>query len=80
MDSACSGPRLAKADEQVLAAGQPSTPRPYRLDVRGRSCGRQIGGAAVSVGEAVGESPALPGGMRANEASSGMPQWMLDRM
>ncbi|MGC1814176.1 MAG: hypothetical protein WA696_08585, partial [Solirubrobacterales bacterium] len=36
-----------------------------------------IGGAAGSIGEAVGDVAGVEGGMRANAVTSGMPQWML---
>ena len=64
-------------DEQVLAAGQ-FNPRGHTGSMfAGGLAGGEIGGAAGSVGEAVGEVAGVAGGMRANEASSGMPQWML---
>ena len=64
-------------DEQVLAAGQ-FNPRGHTGSMfAGGLAGGEIGGAAGSVGEAVGEVAGVTGGMRANEASSGMPQWML---
>jgi hypothetical protein len=63
--------------EQVLAAGQ-FNPRGHTGSMfAGGLAGGEIGGAAGSVGEAVGEVAGVAGGMRANEASSGMPQWML---
>jgi hypothetical protein len=64
-------------DEQVLAAGQ-FNPRGHTGSMfAGGLAGGEVGGAAGSVGEAVGELAGVAGGMRANEASSGMPQWML---
>ena len=64
-------------DDQVLAAGQ-FNPRGHTGSMfAGGLAGGEIGGAAGSVGEAVGEVAGVAGGMRANEASSGMPQWML---
>jgi hypothetical protein len=64
-------------DEQVLAAGQ-FNPRGHTGSMFvGGLAGGEVGGAAGSVGEAVGEVAGVAGGMRANEASSGMPQWML---
>lgn len=64
-------------DEQVLAAGQ-FNPRGHTGSMfAGGLAGGEVGGAAGSVGEAVGEVAGVAGGMRANEASSGMPQWML---
>ena len=64
-------------DEQVLAAGQ-FNPRGHTGSMfAGGLAGGEIGGAAGSVGEAVGEVAGVAGGMRADEASSGMPQWML---
>jgi hypothetical protein len=64
-------------DEQVLAAGQ-FNPRGHTGSMFvGGLAGGEIAGAAGSVGEAVGEVAGVAGGMRANEASSGMPQWML---
>ena len=64
-------------DEQVLAAGQ-FNPRGHTGSMfAGGLAGGEIGGAAGSVGEAVGEVAGVAGGMRTNEASSGMPQWML---
>jgi hypothetical protein len=64
-------------DEQVLAAGQ-FNPRGHTGSMfAGGLAGGEIGGAAGSVGEAVGEVAGVAGGMRANEASSGMPQWIL---
>ena len=63
-------------DEQVLAAGQ-FNPRGHTGSMfAGGLAGGEIAGAAGSVGEAVGEVAGVAGGMRANEASSGMPQWM----
>jgi hypothetical protein len=64
-------------DEQVLAAGQ-FNPRGHTGSMfAGGLAGGEIIGAAGSAGEAVGEVAGVAGGMRANEASSGMPQWML---
>jgi hypothetical protein len=64
-------------DEQVLAAGQ-FNPRGHTGSMFvGGLAGGDVGGVAGSVGEAVGEVAGVAGGMRANAASSGMPQWML---
>ena len=64
-------------DEQVLAACQFNPRGRTGSMFAGGLAGGEIGGAAGSVGEAVGEVAGVAGGMRANEASSGMPQWML---
>jgi hypothetical protein len=63
-------------DEQVPAAGQ--------FNARGHTGAMLVGGLAGSelgppgsVGEEVGEVAGTLGGMRANAASHGMPQWML---
>jgi hypothetical protein len=64
-------------DEQVIAAGQ-FNPRGHTGSMFvGGLAGSEVGGAAGSVGEAVGEIAGVAGGMRANAASGGMPQWML---
>jgi hypothetical protein len=64
-------------DEQVLAAGQFS-PRGHSGSMFiGGLAGSEVGEVGGSVGEAVGTGAGVLGGMRANEASSGMPQWML---
>jgi hypothetical protein len=64
-------------DEQVTAAGQ-FNPRGHSGSMFvGGLAGSEVGGAGGSVGEAVGEVAGVAGGMRANEASQGMPQWML---
>ncbi len=64
-------------DEQVLAAGQ-FNPRGHTGSMFvGGLAGGEVGGAEGSVGETVGEIAGVAGGMRANEASRGMPQWML---
>jgi hypothetical protein len=63
--------------EEVLAAGQ-FNPRGHSGSMFvGGLAGGEIGGAAGSVGEAVGEVAGVAGGMRVNEATQGMPQWML---
>jgi hypothetical protein len=63
--------------EEVLAAGQ-FNPRGHSGSMFvGGLAGGEVGGAAGSVGEAVGEVAGVAGGMRANEATQGMPQWML---
>ena len=64
-------------DEQVVAAGQ-FNPRGHTGSMfAGGLAGGEVGGAAGSIGEAVGEVAGVAGGMRANQATSGMPQWML---
>ena len=64
-------------DEQVLAAGE-FNPRGHTGSMfAGGLAGGEVGGTAGSVGEAVGEIAGVAEGMRANEASRGMPQWML---
>jgi hypothetical protein len=64
-------------DEQVLAAGQ-FNPRGHSGSMFvGGLAGSEVGEVGGSVGEAVGTGAGVLGGMRANEASSGMPQWML---
>ena len=64
-------------DEQVLAAGQ-FNPRGHTGSMfAGGLAGGEVGGTAGSVGETVGEIAGVAEGMRANEASRGMPQWML---
>jgi hypothetical protein len=63
--------------EEVLAAGQ-FNPRGHSGSMFvGGLAGGEVGGAAGRVGEAVGEVAGVAGGMRANEATQGMPQWML---
>ena len=63
--------------EEVLAAGQ-FNPRGHSGSMFvGGLAGSSIGEVAGSAGEAVGEVAGVVGGMRANEASQGMPQWML---
>jgi hypothetical protein len=64
-------------DEEVLAAGQ-FNPRGHSGSMfAGGLAGSEVGGAAGRIGEAVGEVAGVAGGMRANAAGSGMPQWML---
>jgi hypothetical protein len=64
-------------DEQVLAAGQ-FNPRGHSGSMFvGGLAGSELGEVGGSAGEAVGTAAGALGGMRANEASSGMPQWML---
>jgi hypothetical protein len=64
-------------DQQVVAAGQ-FNPRGHTGSMfLGGLAGGEVGGATGSIGEAVGEVAGVAGGMRANEASSGMPQWMI---
>jgi hypothetical protein len=43
----------------------------------GGLAGGSIGEVGGSIGEAVGDVAGAAAGMRANEAASGMPQWML---
>jgi hypothetical protein len=63
--------------EEVLAAGQ-FNPRGHSGSMFvGGLAGGEVGGVAGSVGEAVGTAAGVAGGMRANEATQGMPQWML---
>jgi hypothetical protein len=63
--------------DEVLAAGQ-FNPRGHTGSMFvGGLAGGSIGEVAGSAGEAVGEIAGVAGGMRANEASQGMPQWML---
>jgi hypothetical protein len=63
--------------EEVLAAGQ-FNPRGHSGSMFvGGLAGGSVGEVAGSAGEAVGEVAGVLGGMRANEASQGMPQWML---
>jgi hypothetical protein len=64
-------------DEQVLAAGQ-FNPRGHTGSMFvGGLAGGEVGSAVGSVGETVGEIAGVAEGMGANEASRGMPQWML---
>jgi hypothetical protein len=64
-------------DEEVLAAGQ-FNPRGHSGSMFvGGLAGSEIGEAAGAAGEAVGTVAGVSGGMRANAASQGMPQWML---
>ena len=63
--------------DEVLAAGQ-FNPRGHSGSMfAGGLAGSEVGEIGGSVGEAVGEVAGVSGGMRANAASSGMPQWML---
>jgi hypothetical protein len=63
--------------EEVLAAGQ-FNPRGHTGSMfAGGLAGGEVGELGGSAGEAVGEIAGVVGGMRANAASSGMPQWML---
>jgi hypothetical protein len=64
-------------DEQVLAAGQ-FNPRGHSGSMFvGGLAGSEVGGPAGSAGAEVGEVAGVLGGMRANAASHGMPQWLL---
>jgi hypothetical protein len=68
--------REGNADE-VLAAGQ-FNPRGHTGSMFvGGLAGGEVGELGGSASEAVGEIAGVAGGMRANAASSGMPQWML---
>jgi hypothetical protein len=63
--------------EEVLAAGQ-FNPRGHAGSMFvGGLAGGQVGEVGGSVGEAVGEIAGVAGGLRANQATSGMPQLML---
>ena len=63
-------------DEQVVAAGQ-FNPRGHSGSMfAGGLAGSELGGPG-SVAEDVGEVAGTLGGMRANAASHGMPQWLL---
>ena len=63
--------------DEVLAAGQ-FNPRGHSGSMFvGGIAGGSVGEVAGSAGEAVGEVAGVLCGMRANEASQGMPQWML---
>jgi hypothetical protein len=63
--------------EEVLAAGQ-FNPRGHSGSMFvGGLAGSEVGEAAGAAGEAVGTVAGVSGGMRANAASQGMPQWML---
>jgi hypothetical protein len=64
-------------DEQVIAAGQFNPRGQSGSMFAGGLAGSEVGGAAGSLGDAVGTAAGSLGGMRANAASSGMPQWML---
>jgi hypothetical protein len=64
-------------DEQVLAAGQ-FNPRGHSGSMfAGGLAGSEVGGPAGSAAAEVGEVAGVLGGMRANAASHGMPQWLL---
>jgi hypothetical protein len=68
--------RQGIADE-VLAAGQ-FNPRGHTGSMFvGGLAGGEVGELGGAAGEAVGEIAGVAGGMRANAATSGMPQWML---
>jgi hypothetical protein len=63
--------------DEVLAAGQ-FNPRGHTGSMFvGGLAGGEVGELGGSASEAVGEIAGVAGGMRANAASSGMPQWML---
>jgi hypothetical protein len=63
--------------DEVIAAGQ-FNPRGHTGSMFGGGlAGGSVGEIGGKVGEAVGEVAGTLGGMRANEAASGMPQWML---
>jgi hypothetical protein len=63
--------------DEVLAAGQ-FNPRGHTGSMFGGGvAGGSIGEVGGSIGEAVGDVAGAAAGMRANEAASGMPQWML---
>ena len=63
--------------EEVVAAGQ-FNPRGHSGSMfAGGLAGGEVGELGGSAGEAVGEIAGVAGGMRANAATSGMPQWML---
>jgi hypothetical protein len=63
--------------EEVLAAGQ-FNPRGHSGSMfAGGLAGSELGEVGGSLGEAVGTVAGASGGMRANEAVQGMPQWML---
>ena len=63
--------------DEVIAAGQ-FNPRGHdRSMFVGGLAGGSLGELGGSVGEAVGDVAGVAGGMRANAATSGMPQWML---
>jgi hypothetical protein len=63
--------------DEVIAAGQ-FNPRGHSGSMFvGGLAGSSVGEVGASVGEAVGEVAGVAGGMRANEAMSGLPQWML---
>jgi hypothetical protein len=63
--------------DEVLAAGQ-FNPRGHTGSMFGGGlAGGSIGEVGGSIGEAVCDVAGAAAGMRANEAASGMPQWML---
>jgi hypothetical protein len=63
--------------DEVIAAGQ-FNPRGHTGSMFGGGlAGGSVGEIGGKVGEAVGEVAGTVAGMRANEASSGMPQFML---
>ena len=63
--------------DEVIAAGQ-FNPRGHDGSMFvGGLAGDSLGELGGSVGEAVGDVTGVAGGMRANAAASGMPQWML---
>jgi hypothetical protein len=63
--------------DEVLAAGQ-FNPRGHTGSMfAGGLAGGEVGELGGAAGEAVGEITGVAGGMRANAAASGMPQWML---
>jgi hypothetical protein len=63
--------------DEVLAAGQ-FNPRGHEGSMFvGGLAGSSVGELGGSVGEAVGTATGTIGGMRAHDASTGMPEWML---
>jgi hypothetical protein len=63
--------------DEVLAAGQFNPRGNTGSMFVGGLAGSEVGEVGGSVGEAVGEVAGVAGGMRANAANRGMPQWML---
>jgi len=63
--------------DEVIAAGQ-FEPRGHTGSIfAGGLAGGSVGELGGNVGEAVGEIAGVAGGMRANAAAAGMPQFML---
>jgi hypothetical protein len=63
--------------DEVIAAGQ-FNPRGHTGSMFvGGLAGGSLGEVGGNVGEAIGDVAGVAGGMRANAAASGMPQWML---